>query len=438
MNIFRHLQIKGGKQRTLLYFLLVFVALFAVFSLVNPWRQLYLSNLNTGLSNTLVFWSVSIWLLVILCFYLFFFKKRIIFSFPLLSAVFIVLSLSLSLLLPLTSNDLYSYVYQGRVWSVFGLNPYVHTYSSLFQDNFSPVLNNYWSFRTSPYGPLFTVFSGFFTYIFQASLLGSLLSLKIFFASLNIAVGVLIYRFRFSLASFYLYAFNPLVLFEVAINGHNDICLVFFLIWSIILASRSKNKSVFWSFLLLFFSIAIKYLSLVLIPIWLIIFWREASSRRSRFHVILNFILAGLTSLLLYWYFFPNLSIFIASLLEQGRLVHFLKSPLISWLDTALNFFSTNHLNIAIFSGRIIFLILYLFLLIRVWLHGSRENLLYYSTLAITILLLSFFTWMMPWYLVIPIALFSLLYNQEKYQSLAVFSIVMFTIYGSITYIILR
>lgn len=437
MHIFSRWLIRST-QGALLYFLLVFVALFAAFVLIHPWRQLYLSHLSPGLSDTLVFGLTSLWLLIILYFYHLFFKRKIVAAWRPLLVTFTFLCLALSLVWPLTSSDLYSYIYQARVWSVFGLNPYLYSYSSLAQDYFFFALNNHWSFRTTPYGPLFMILTGAWTYIAHSSFLGSLLGLKIFLASLNVVVGILIYRFRFSLSSFYLYAFNPLVLFEVAINGHNDVMLVFFLVLSLTTALNSKKKPVFWSFLWLFFSVAVKYLSVVLIPIWIIIFWREAVSRRARYRLILNILITSLASFIFYWYFFPDISNFISSILSQGAFVHFIKSPLIGWIDTALSLFTSNHLNIAILVSRVIFLIFYVYLLARVWVNGTRANLLYYSVLVFTVFLLSCFTWLMPWYLITPIALLSLLYHQEKYQRLAANSIFVLTFYGIITYFILR
>lgn len=438
MHIFSRWLIRRGDRGPLLYFLLLFVALFTVSSLFYPWRQLYLSHLGLGLSDTLVFWSIALWLLIILYFYHLFFRSKVSATWRPLLVTFTFLCLALSLVWPLTSSDLYSYVYQARVWSVFGLNPYLHSYSALTQDYFFFAFNNHWSFRAAPYGPLFMILTGAWTYISHSSFLGSLLGLKIFLASLNVLVGIMIYRFRFSLFSFYLYAFNPLVLFEVAINGHNDIMLVFFLVLSLITALNSKKKPVFWSFLWLFFSVAVKYLSVVLIPIWIIIFWREAVSGRARCWLIVNILISGLVSSIFYWYFFPDVSNFIGSILNQGSFVNFIKSPLIGWIDTALSLFTFNHLNIAIIVSRAIFLIFYIYLLVRVWVNGTRVNLLYYSVLVFTVFLLTCFTWLMPWYLITPIALLSLLYHQEKYQRLAANSIFVLTFYGIITYFVLR
>ena len=438
MAIFYNLKeaMKGG--RAFFYFSLIFTALFFVFCLFEPWRSFCLHDGGQAPQNESVYLAAVGLLLIIFIFYFLFFRKRLAGNYRWAFLIFFALSFSLSLLWPLTSADLFSYISQGRVWSIYGLNPYLYAYSSLPGDYFFSFLNNFWSFRTAPYGPVFMLVSGFFAWLSQFSLWWSLFGLKLFFAGLNIAVGYLIYRFRKDFFSFYLYAFNPLVLLEIIINGHNDILFVLFLVSAIFLAVRDKSKRIFWPCLFLALSILTKYLSLLLLPIWLIIFWRENQVGRERWRMILKVVAAFTCSALFYLPFLFNWQTIISPLAGQARLVGFFVSPLIIIITPLFKTFFLNYLGISITVSRGLFLIFYVWLLYRVWQKGNRGNLLYYSALAFGAFLLSAFTWLMPWYFIALIAMLSLLYSQPEYRRLAAISLLIFTFYGIIYYFILR
>src|SRR5439155_13958615 len=48
----------------------------------------------------------------------------------------------------LSSNDLYSYIFTGRVFSIFGQNPYITPYSYLAFDPLYPKLETIWAHQT--------------------------------------------------------------------------------------------------------------------------------------------------------------------------------------------------------------------------------------------------------------------------------------------------
>ena len=438
MAIFHNLKetMKGGKA--FFYFSLIFTALFSIFFLFEPWRRFCLHDGGQAPQNEYVYLAAVVLLLIIFGFYFLFFRKRLAGNYQWAFLIFSALSFSLSLLWPLTSSDLFSYIYQGRVWSVHGLNPYLLAYGSLSGDYFFPFLNNCWSSRPAPYGPLFMLVSGFFAWLSQFSLWWSLFGLKFFFAGLNIIVGYLIYHFRKDFFSFYLYAFNPLVLLEIIINGHNDILFVLFLILAIFLAVRNKSKGIFWPCLFLALSILTKYLSLILIPIWLIIFWQENRVGRERGRMILKVAAAFACSALFYPPFLFNWQTIILPLASQTQLVGIFVSPLIAIIASVFKNFFLNYLGLSIAVSRGLFLVFYIWLLGRVWQKGNRGNLLYYSALAFGVFFLSAFTWLMPWYFIALIAMLSLLYSQPGYRRLAAVSLLTFTFCGIIYYFILR
>src|SRR3989344_5618188 len=66
--------------------------------------------------------------------------------------------------------------------------------------------------------------------------------------------------------SLYLFSLNPLVIIETLVGSHNDIVMMFFLIFSFYLLMRNKIKFAILFFLL---SIFVKYITILLLPIFL-------------------------------------------------------------------------------------------------------------------------------------------------------------------------
>jgi hypothetical protein len=73
------------------------------------------------------------------------------------------------------------------------------------------------------------------------------------------------------------FVFNPLIVFETLVSGHNDIVLVFFALLAFwFLANDRKILAV----LSLFFSILIKFATLFLLPVFALTFWKKVKDRK--------------------------------------------------------------------------------------------------------------------------------------------------------------
>ncbi|HKP54116.1 MAG TPA: hypothetical protein VJ183_15875 [Chloroflexia bacterium] len=168
------------------------------------------------------------------------------------------------------SSDLYSYVWYGRIVTVYGDNPFIHApieYAS--RDLVGWLKLVYWKDVTSVYGPVWVSFAGAIAWVAQA--LGGDLSLHLLGHRLlagishivNILLiwqiaGLFIERYRmddrrrttddgsqannhasrfahhvsclppqaFRIAATLAYAWNPLVLIEFGANGHNDVLML--------------------------------------------------------------------------------------------------------------------------------------------------------------------------------------------------------------------
>ncbi|MFN8233230.1 MAG: hypothetical protein U0V56_07095 [Actinomycetota bacterium] len=133
------------------------------------------------------------------------------------------------LVLPLLfSRDVYSYALYGRIAGVHGANPYVATPADFPEDPLSLLVGPKWVDTPAVYGPLFTGASAMLARsIASAEGLVTAFRVLAIAASLGTAWAILVTarrawpgRAAFAVAAFGL---NPVVLFQSAASGHNDL-----------------------------------------------------------------------------------------------------------------------------------------------------------------------------------------------------------------------
>jgi len=166
-------------SKKLFIFAILFSSLFSFLYLIQPKGQ--------ASSSTIIYLFIVLFLILLTFIYFgfsFFIKE---FSVKEIFIYSIFLNLMLLLVLPITSSDLYSYIYQSRVWTVFKASPYLVSYSQFPQDVYFDILNNSWAHRSSPYGPLMMLSKGFFTYLFSFNVWINIFILNLFFILINVA-----------------------------------------------------------------------------------------------------------------------------------------------------------------------------------------------------------------------------------------------------------
>jgi hypothetical protein len=147
------------------------------------------------------------------------------------------------------STDIFSYVMYGRIAGVIGQNPYSSPPSSFANEAFLNWVFPFWQGTPTVYGPLWTDLSALLSSATStASALDQVLLYKLVIwlsALTNLAlVWMLTGRATWlrgpRVACFALYAWNPIVLLELAGNAHNDALMVTLLLLSIVpLTGRS-------------------------------------------------------------------------------------------------------------------------------------------------------------------------------------------------------
>jgi len=168
------------------------------------------------------------------------------------------------------SYDLFNYMFDAKIITHYGQNPYLHKALDFPSD---PMLNFMrWTHRNYPYGPSWLIltvplsfigFNFFLPTFFLFKFLGSLSFLGIAYFTAKILKKISPKNELFGLS---LFVFNPLIIIEGLVSSHNDLPMIFFAVLSLYLLINKKH---FTSVLSLLFSIGIKFATVFLLPIFL-------------------------------------------------------------------------------------------------------------------------------------------------------------------------
>lgn len=157
----------------------------------------------------------------------------------------IVLGVTAVITPPVFSTDTFSYAVFGRIASVYQQNPYLVT--PRLAATFDPLMPYlYWKDIPSPYGPLWTMVSQVIAAGPEVSPLELVLRFKLFALTVALLDGWLVYllvRDRWPLQAGWLYlgfAWNPLLLIEGVVIGHNDVLILALLLASGLLLLRAR------------------------------------------------------------------------------------------------------------------------------------------------------------------------------------------------------
>lgn len=440
------------KNRNFLSLVLTYLSLWSIFCFSEIIEKIYTKNFKEFLFSNFVFLGSVIILLLINIFYILFYKKINKITFKKLFIFSIFTSLALSLAWPIATSDMFGYIYQGRIFSVFKESPYLSTYSNFYFDNFFHFLKNIWISHPAPYGPIFIFITSFFSFLFKNDVVLNLIFLKIFLSVINIINGYLIYKITKEKLCFYLYAFNPLVLFELSVNSHNDSILIFFILISFLffqkgaqqIIEKEKLKNYTASFLFLSASFLTKFISLIFIPIFAIItlFDFKKTSNKIKSWVI-YFLLFIFLCFVFYRPLVNNIYEIFIPITKQSLLRGFYSPVVIVLKGLFLNI--KNGSLIAVLVGKILFIFFFSFTMLK--LLNLKKNLqskdlikIYFkwTTLVLIFFYATFFSWILPWYFTLLIALLLINYKGNPKHNSYLYLNFFITIYGILYYIILR
>jgi hypothetical protein len=146
------------------------------------------------------------------------------------------------------SHDILVYASYSRVLGVYHANPYFTPIAAFPHDPFTPL--NYWRKSVSAYGPIWTLICGLWGWLLNPEPASYVLAFRLSALALHLLNTWLIGRALQTLGrsprtvtlGMLLYAWNPLVLLESCLGGHNDVFMLTFVLVGIILAARAEKN----------------------------------------------------------------------------------------------------------------------------------------------------------------------------------------------------
>jgi len=183
-----------------------------------------------------------------------------------------VFSLTLMFVYPVGAVDIFDYIINGRILAHYRLSPFAHVAAEFPQDPLTPYAA--WQSIPSAYGPFWAFLAaGVNLLAGSADLLANVWAFKglaILFYVLDIGLiyGILSeIKPAYALPGAFLFAWNPLLLFETAANGHNDSVMMFFVLLAIHFLLKHRASL---SIIALTCSVMIKFITIILLPFFLL------------------------------------------------------------------------------------------------------------------------------------------------------------------------
>jgi hypothetical protein len=285
--------------------------------------------------------------------------------------------LTLLFVYPIHGLDIYKYAEAGTIFLVHHQNPMTTAPDAFPHDLFTPLTDGLQT-APSPYGPLGMIVDSLPTPVASGSVLANLLLLKVLASAFVLADAYLVYRLlapdhpRAALAGALLVAWNPLILFETAVNGHNDASMALFVLLGLLAMSRGRTVLGFVSVAV---SALVKYGTLPLLPLFLIYGLQREATLRARLRYAAVSLGSSLAiAVVVYAPFWAGADTFRRSLQEDQK--HFY-----SFSATLNSLIGSIPAGSASILGRILFLIVYAAILLTAIRHRADLARLTYITL---------------------------------------------------------
>lgn len=192
-------------------------------------------------------------------------------------------AVTLVFMYPVGAADIFDQIFRARLTTHYGLNPFITLPAALPNDPLQQYVA--WRGDASPYGPVWEILAGGTSLLAGDSLWGNLLLFKALVTAafgVSIALTYAILRATkpdWALRGTLFLAWNPLVLFEVAGNGHNDAVVIMFLLAAIYLLVMARRWAVIPA---LVAGALTKFIPLLLVPVAAAAVWRDRARRSGR------------------------------------------------------------------------------------------------------------------------------------------------------------
>jgi hypothetical protein len=241
----------------------------------------YLQSLYTGFYSTYRLETMVLYIILLLLLFIvyfatisFFQKKRI--HVVDLKKIIVGISIVLAFAYPaMLSTDIFNYVSSARIIAHFHLSPYEFAPEHFVGDPWQDFIN--YRGITTVYGPSWTLLSTVPYFLGFENYLLVLFNTKILIIIFYLATIFLLWKMSRNAYAVLLFALNPLTIIETLVSAHNDIVMMFFALLALYLV---RKKQFILACIMLVISIAIKYVTVALLPVLLYCIWQEARGRQ--------------------------------------------------------------------------------------------------------------------------------------------------------------
>ena len=316
----------------------------------------------------------------------------------------VVLRLMLLPAVPNLSDDVYRFVWDGRLL-VQGENPFAYLPVQIMElgldDKLTGLDESLFQLLNSPeyftiYPPVNQAFFALAAWLFPDSVYGSTVLIRLFLLLAELGSLYLFYlllrQMHLPTRPLLLYALNPLIILELTVNLHFEALMIFFLLLSFYLLQKEK---LVLSALCFALAISTKLLPLILLPLY----WRRLGTRRAWLFYVLT---GGFTLLL----FLPLLSTELVEGLSQSVGLYFQKfefNASIYYIIREIGYELKGY-NIIGSAGK--WLAVSTFLAIVLYAFWERKDKLPAACMWVWLIYLAMATTVHPWY-VAPLLAFS-------------------------------
>jgi alpha-1,6-mannosyltransferase len=301
---------------------------------------------------------------------------------------------------PLLSNDIYKYVFDGRIVAVYGDNPFLRVPAEYPDDRFYDLV--YWKAVVNAHGPIWRLLEAASAQVGGEGCVDAIVAMKLWPTLAYLATTGLLYAMlRASgpdraLVGTVAYAWCPLVLLEALQNGHNDVVAALPVLAAIGVAWSGRWRL---AFVLVAVGFLVKPLAAVAGPAILVAAWRAGA----RLEAIIGVVLAALVVVLGYLPFFAGRETFQG--LERGTIFSASPAELIVIVLEGAGWPLDQAMAVARGLALIGFILLALMALQALW--RGRLVLASATASAYFAYLLVGAQWFNPWYLLwlVPLAI---------------------------------
>lgn len=221
---------------------------------------------------------------------------------PLVWGYALIAGLVLVAIWPVTSTDVFDYLFRGRMAAQYGANPYILPPNRFNNDPLFRYVG--WPNAPTAYGPLWELMSGRMAALGGASVLRNVLLHKALALATFLLCGWVLERMtrvrgpQAQMLASTLWLWSPLALWEIVAAGHNDGFLILSLLLAIWATTNGRHR---WAATALVVGALFKFLPLILLPLVVVHGMRRRETWPSRLRLAMEIgVISGVLIVLAY------------------------------------------------------------------------------------------------------------------------------------------